>query len=206
MTPLFTLVNLAHTMKVTLRQHTRSTASLLLTCSVFQLYFFGSSSMQKHVYLWHTAYMKSVKPLRDSGDMLQIVNLIPILNWISRSLTNTTAMPNISDHTISISRGTLELKITKILPQYQATTWLQLLQWKSCNYIIHNKVIRTTDFTNSNKSQFNQEVCYRIAGALTTVTPSWGCQTQPIGLTNRAPDTADRPQAATVALPKDVSH
>lgn len=50
------------------------------------------------------------------------------------------------------------------------------------------------------------EVCYRVAGALTTVTQSRGCQTQPIGLPNMAPDTADRPQAATTAPPKDVSH
>lgn len=35
--------------------------------------------------------MKCTKPLRDSGDMLQTVILMPIFNWISRSLTNTTA-------------------------------------------------------------------------------------------------------------------
>lgn len=142
--------------------------------------------MQKHVHLWYTAYTKSTKSLRDSGDILQIVNLIPVFNWLSRSLKNTTAKSNISDHTISVLRGTVELKITRVLPQlqhsYQVTTQFQLLQWKSCNYIIHRKVITTTDFANSNKFQFNPEVYYRVAGALTTVTQSWGCQTQPTGL------------------------
>lgn len=120
MTALFTLVNLAHTRKATLRQQTCSTASLPLTCKVYFNY--TSFGRQKHVHIWYTAYTKSTKPLRDSGDMFQIAYLIPIFNWISKSLTNTRAKSNMSDHTVSVLSSTLELKITKILPQYEVTT------------------------------------------------------------------------------------
>lgn len=168
-----TPVNLAHTRKVTLRQQPCSTDSLPLTCKVYFNYTSSESSpMQKHVHLWHTAHTKSTKLLRDS-DMLEIVNLTPMFNWISRSLTNTTARSNISHHTTSVLGGTPELKITKMLPQYQVTTWFQLFEWKSCNYIIHKKVITTTDFANSNKCHVNQK-CPTELQKLSLLLPSPG--------------------------------